>query len=257
MRYYRRPVLLSIALALALGSLAACATKNNTTAGPGAEPGSSASAAGGDGGIGGLPDRSPGTGSSGTTGGPSSATYPADAKTYCVAAASAWANNQTSRLKQLVNDTAAMTFANLQTGLNKNWKFGKGDGAAGSTYCHVRNDNGDVLQIQLTNEKLGKPQAVSDVVLERTEYDNDPYGYVNSFINAWYNGNTQRMAIYSNSASMSFIGKYKAPPNWTNNNAVDKGDHWELSGSANNGDHYTFKLNKSLGKAHGITAITL
>jgi hypothetical protein len=56
---------------------------------------------------------------------------------------------------------------------------------------------------------------------------------------------------------MSFISKYKAPPNWTNNNAVDKGDHWELSGSANNGDHYTFKLNKSLGKAHGITAITL
>ena len=94
-------------------------------------------------------------------------------------------------------------------------------------------------------------------MIEKTAYASDPSSYVNSFINAWYNGNTQRMASYSSHSIASNYGGKKAPPNWTEGQPKeDKGDYWLVHGSSNAGDSYTFKVKKSLGKANGILGIS-
>ena len=157
------------------------------------------------------------------------------------------------RIKQLAGSGAVSNFQYIEKGADTNWKYVKKDGSD----CILRNDHGDQLQVTIDEHNLGKPQAVTDVVIEKTEYPSDPSSYVNNFINAWYNGNTARMAAYSSHSIASNYGGKKAPPNWTESQPKeDKGDYWLVHGSSNAGDSYTFKVKKSLGKANGILGIS-
>jgi hypothetical protein len=211
---------------LAVGSLTACGKKDGgTTAVADASNGPSDSAAFGEGPGGGAS----GTASAGGGGGTQSPaadksaapTYPGDAKGYCQAVVSAWAKNDSGRIKQLAGSGAVSNFQYIEKGADSNWKYVKKNGSD----CILRNDHGDQLQVTIDEHNLGKPQAVTDVVIEKTEYPSDPSSYVNNFINAWYNGNTQRMAAYSSSSIANSYGGKKAPPNWTESQPKeDKGD---------------------------------
>ncbi|MEV4514704.1 hypothetical protein AB0K00_37815 [Dactylosporangium sp. NPDC049525] len=242
---------------LAVGSLTACGKKDggNTVAAD-ASTGPSDSAAFGEG-PGGSGAASPSSGGSQGTAtadkSPAAPTYPGDAKSYCQAAVTAWTKNDSGRIKQLAGSGAVSNFQYIEKGADTNWKYVKKDG----NECILRNDHGDQLQVTIDEHNLGKPQAVTDVVIEKTEYPSDASSYVNNFINAWYNGNTQRMAAYSSHSIASSYGGKKAPPNWTESQPKeDKGDYWLVHGSSNAGDSYTFKVKKSLGKANGILGIS-
>jgi hypothetical protein len=271
----RRLAVAGLGAALAIGLLAGCAKK--TTPGAASSSGDSAvggigaadpTASAGDGGGGGAgQNASSGTtgnggGNTGNTGnggngGSTEVTYPSDAKTYCTQAVQAWLKKQDTRIKQLSNAGGAVNWANIQTNLNTDWKYIKGDGAAGSTYCVVRNDNGDELQIQVNNQLLGKPMAITNVVLDRTEYASSADDYVHAIITAWENGNTQRMAAYSNSTVVSYLTKHSAPPDWTDDPQTTNGDHVAIRGSSREtGDSYTFQVKTSPGgKAHAILSV--
>jgi hypothetical protein len=241
---------------LIVAILTACGKKDGgSTAAADASSGPTDSAAFGEG-----PGGSGAPPSSGTTQGAATAdktadapTYPGDAKSYCQAAVTAWTKNDAGRIKQLAGSGAVSNFQYIEKGADHNWKYVKKHGSD----CILRNDHGDELQVTLDEHKLGKPQAVTDVVIEKTAYPSDPSSYVGSFINAWYNGNTQRMAVYSSHSIAGNYGGRKAPPNWTESQPKeDKGDYWLVYGSSNAGDSYTFKVKKSLGKAGGILGIS-
>lgn len=243
---------------LAAGSLTACGKKDDGQSGTPAAAGSTGptdSAAFGEGPGG---SAAPSTDTGGQPAGSdnksaAAPTYPGDAKSYCQAAVSAWTKNDTNRIKQLANSGAMSNFQYIEKGADHNWKYVKKDGSE----CILRNDHGDQLQVTVDDHNLGKPQAITDVVIEKTEYPSDPSSYVSSFINAWYNGNTQRMASYSSNSIAGSYGGKKAPPNWTESQSKeDKGDYWLVHGSSNAGDSYTFKVKKSLGKANGILGIS-
>jgi hypothetical protein len=243
---------------LTVGSLTACGAKageGTVAAGASSDPTDAAAFGEGPGGSG-DPSASAGGGgtqSPGTEKSAAAPTYPGDAKGYCQAVVSAWTKNDSGRIKQLADSGAASNFEHIEKGADHNWKYVKKDGSD----CILRNDHGDQLQVSIDEHKLGKPQAVGDVVIDKTRYASDPSSYVNNFINAWYNGNTQRMAVYSSHSIASNYGGKKAPPNWTESQSKeDKGDHWLVRGSSNAGDSYTFKVKKSLGKANGILGIS-
>jgi predicted small lipoprotein YifL len=243
---------------LTVGSLTACGKKDGgTTPAAATSTGPSDSSAFGEntngGGASNPPSDGSGGGQSPGTDKSAAPTYPGDAKGYCQAAVTAWTKNDSGRIKQLAGTGAVSNFQYIEKGADTNWKYAKKDGSD----CILRNDHGDQLQVTIDEHKLGKPQAVTDVVIEKTEYPSDPSSYVNNFINAWYNGNTQRMAIYSSHSIASNYGGKKAPPNWTEGQPKeDKGDYWLVHGSSNAGDSYTFKVKKSLGKANGILGIS-
>ncbi len=243
---------------LTVGSLTACGKKDDgSTAAAGTSTGPSDSAAFGEG-PGGGGSAAPSDGAGGNAQSPAAdksaaPTYPGDAKGYCQAAVSAWTKNDMGRIKQLADSGAASNFQYIEKGADHNWKYVKRDG----NECILRNDHGDELQVSIDEHKLGKPQAVTDVVIEKTQYPSDASSYVGNFINAWYNGNTARMASYSSHSIASSYGGKKAPPNWTESQPKeDKGDYWLVYGSSNAGDSYTFKVKKSLGKANGILGIS-
>lgn len=263
----RRLAVAGLGAALAISLLAGCGKKT----GGGAGDTQSDSAVGGIGAAAPGSSSSPATGSDPTTGaanptnnaggnngGTTTVTYPANAKDYCTAAVQAWLKKQDSRIKQLSDAGGAVNWANIQSNLNTDWKYVKGDGAAGSTYCVVRNDNGDELQVQVTNQLLGKPMAITNVVLDRTEYASSPDDYVHALITAWENGNTQRMGAYSTSSVVSSLTKHAAPPDWTNDPATTVGDHVEIHGSSReSGASYTFAVKTSPGgKAHAILSVS-
>ncbi|MEU0554601.1 hypothetical protein [Dactylosporangium sp. NPDC006015] len=249
-----------IVATLAMGSLAACGKKDGGDVAAEASNGPSNSAEFGEG-PGGA-SASPGGGGTGGTGGTqdpvadksaAGPTYPGDAKGYCQAAVSAWTKNDMNRIKQLASSGAVSNFQYIEKGADHNWKYVKKDGSE----CVLRNDHGDQLQVTVDEHNLGKPQAITDVVIEKTEYPSDASSYVQNFINAWYNGNTARMASYSSQSIAGSYGGKKAPPNWTEGQPKeDKGDYWLVHGSSNAGDSYTFKVRKSLGKAGGILGIS-
>ncbi|MET7417788.1 hypothetical protein [Dactylosporangium sp. NPDC005555] len=243
---------------LTVGSLTACGKKDDGAQTPAAagSTGPSDSAAFGEG-PGGSAAASSDAGSGGNsqpaTDKSAAPAYPGDAKGYCQAVVSAWTKNDMNRIKQLSGSGAVSNFQYIEKGADTNWKYVKKNGSE----CVLRNDHGDELQVTVDEHNLGKPQAVTDVVIQKTEYPSDPSSYVSGFINAWYNGNTQRMASYSSHSIAGSYGGKKAPPNWTESQPKeDKGDYWLVHGSSNAGDSYTFKVKKSLGKSGGITGIS-
>jgi hypothetical protein len=245
-----------IVAVLTVGSVTACGKKDGpATPAAAGSSGPTDAAAFGEGPDGsGAPSGATGGGSQSPAADKSAApAYPGDAKGYCQAVVTAWTKGDSGRIKQLADTGAASNFQYIEKGADHNWKYVKKHGSD----CVLRNDHGDELQVTLDEHKLGKPQAVTDVVIEKTAYPSDPSSYVGSFINAWFNGNTQRMAVYSSHSIAGNYGGRKAPPNWTESQPKeDKGDHWLVYGSSNAGDSYTFKVKKSLGKAGGILGIS-
>ena len=190
-----------VAAALVLFSVVACGGKDK---GNGGQANGGNGGTGGDVTIGGSPSGTPSPGGGGATTPPPTGqpapTYPKDARAYSVAFLTAWGKKDYTRLGQLGALSAVQQVKDsVNTGgvPNTNWHYIKCEGAMGSNYCTFRNDNGDETVIRLTNELVGKPQAVIEAPLDRTRYANKPADYVGLFQGAWAAGNAQRMLAYS------------------------------------------------------------
>jgi hypothetical protein len=199
------PALVALVVAIAL-ALAGCGgTSPNANASPS-----------GDGQFGGAPSGSASattTGGSTPSSGPTSPLYPTTAKAYAQELLKAWSNKNYSRLDQLAVVSAvaqikdSITYGGLP---NTNWHYINCDGAAGTTHCTFRNDNGDETVIALNNSQIGHPTAVTEAPLDRTVYATSPGPYVANFIGAWSTGNRQRMLAYSTQAVVDYAAPLPA-----------------------------------------------
>jgi hypothetical protein len=250
------PLALALGLAVSAALVGGCAHRPGSDNGGPNDTGSQAA------GVGGVGGDSSGTPGPGETGGgnnsPAPPTYPNDAKVYGQAAINAWVGGQSTRLGQLAASGAVSQFASIQGHPDTHWQYIQCDGAAGSSHCTFRNNNGDQLVLRLTNETLGKPRALEEVVYDRTTYSGNANQYVSDFLGAWFNGNKQRMLTYANQKTVDFLAQYTPLKDWTaqNNGPNDQAGHtyvFEAGSPGNGGGSYTFKLlNSSLGKAHAI-----
>ncbi len=190
--------------ALAALALSACGTGN------GGPPGTGGT--GGDSQIGGAPSGT--TSATATTppapGGGGAPVYPKDAKLYAQELFKAWAKPDYNRLGQLAIQSAVQQIKdsiNFGGQPNSQWTYVRCGSAetSGFTACVFRNAHGDEATIKMANAQLGFPTAVTEAQLMRTQYANDPGSYVAAFINAWQEGNTQRMARLANTSVKNVV----------------------------------------------------
>jgi hypothetical protein len=254
----RRALTVAVGLAVAAALVGGCAHRPGAgdNGGPDDTTGSQAAGVGG---AGGDSTGTPGPGD--TAGGgnsPAPPTYPNDAKGYAQATINAWVGGQSTRLGQLAESGAVSQFGSIQGHPDTHWQYIRCDGAAGSSHCTFRNNNGDQLDLRVVNENLGKQRAVAEVVYDRTTYAGNATDYVSAFLGAWFNGNRQRMLTYANSKTVDFLSKYSPLQDWTpqNNAPNEPAGHtyvFEAGSPGNGGGSFTFKvLDSSLGKAHAI-----
>jgi hypothetical protein len=139
-----------------------------------------------------------------------SSVFPGTARLYAEAVLLAWRTNQQTRVTELVAPTV---LSQLQTTTNAepNWVYASCQGTAGSTYCQFLNGDGDAITLRLENQLLGKPRAVTEVKLDLTMYSNNAVEYVKSFIEAWRNANTKRMAVLANQSETEYFTHYTPP----------------------------------------------
>ena len=78
----------------------------------------------------------------------------------------------------------------------------------GNCACLFDNDNGDRLSIDVNPTYLGKPQAVNNAFIDRTEFGMSADSQVGAFLQAWSDGNVQRMEILSTGNTASLIRKH-------------------------------------------------
>src|SRR5262245_43063719 len=161
----RRRATVAIAALAAVAGLSACAAKSGQASGNPTATGA--------GQIGGAPtptDTPPSP--TKTTTSPAAPYYPKDAKAYALEWIQAWSKKDYNRLDglgQLASTTQAKTYIDSGGAPNSGWHYIMCDGAAGTTHCTYRNDNGDEAVVALQNQQLGHEHAVTESPLDRTE----------------------------------------------------------------------------------------
>lgn len=96
---------------------------------------------------------------------PPKPSYPGTAQAYAKAVVAAWVAKDLSTLASLTTEQVHEQLIEIPGPLNMDWGFMMCDGAAGSSYCRFRNDPGDVLILRISNSKLGKAHATTEVQL--------------------------------------------------------------------------------------------
>lgn len=260
-----RALTVAVAAVTALG-LAAC--------GKDAAPGNTSptGTSGGDSAIGGAPSADPtatatagsGGGSGGGGGGTANTpVYPKDPKAYVQELQKAMAKPDYTRLNQLAIQSAVQQIKDsITAGGNPNsqWPYLNCIANTGNNQatCVSRNSHGDEMTVKLNQSQLGFPTAVTEAQLIRTEYPNDPGSYASAFLNAWQQGNQQRMArLSSDSAKTFFMGQGTPLQAYTQGAPQAAGSGFvtiEYSGlSGDSGRYYTMKVVSSPGgKANSI-----
>ncbi len=133
--------------------------------GPSATPGTITIQATGTG-TGGSPGTAPSTGPAivpAVPSPPAPAGYPGDAKVYAQDAVLAWQHGTLDRLRQLTTATAAGTLTARPGTPDPTWTYRMDEGVAGSTYVTFGNASGGTMVVRVSNQLLGKPQAVDEV----------------------------------------------------------------------------------------------
>jgi hypothetical protein len=246
-------------------TLAACGAKGDPTAGSGAATNQADSA------LGGAPTTPSGantasaapTSAAGAGGNNNGPTYPKDAKGYVQELVRAMARPDYTRISQLAVQSAVQQLKDsITAGGNPNSQWPHlvctENTAPNQSTCVARNSHGDELTVKINQSQLGFPTAVTEAPLERTQYPSAPGSYANAFMNAWANGNQQRMArLSSDSIKTYFVGQGAAlsassqyPPEPAGTGYV-KVQFTGLSGDS--GRDYTVKVAASPGgKANSI-----
>lgn len=186
------------------------------------------------------------------------AAYPATAKGYAQALLSAWAAKNTGRLDQLAVQPAVQQIKdNGQP--DAHWTYiscAVLDTAA--TECLFRNAHGDEVRVKLTTAQLGHPTAVTEALLDKTTYPSDPAGYVGAFVDAWRNGNLQRMTRLADSTLTAYFKNKPVPGGTTVSGTDNTAGHTKITISEvpASGTQWTFNVtNQYLGKAHAIAGL--
>lgn len=191
-----------------------------------------------------------------TPGGDTGPTYPGNAKDYTKALLQAWSAKNTSRINQLANQGAALQIGGMGTP-NGEWNTYVSCNPDGSGYtkCIYRNVHGDEATIRLQNSQIGHPTAVTEALLDKTQYPNDAAGYAQAFWGAWSHGNTDRMRRLSNSGSVVSFFNGKEKPTGATAYPTDAGQYVNvrMEGLPAGAFTYTLKVQKSLlGKPSAI-----
>jgi hypothetical protein len=122
---------------------------------------------------------------------PPPVTYPKTARAYAEAVLAAWGQKQQDRLTALTNAQVYEQIVEIPGPPNMTWTYVQCDGAAGSSYCAFYNGDGDDIVLRLTNERLGKAHAASEVRFNL--FPDDGVEYVRQFVQAWTLAHKPRM----------------------------------------------------------------
>jgi len=124
---------------------------------------------------------------------PQAPSFPTTARGYAEATVAAWSTGDLTRLGELATPTAHEQLLEIPGTLRTDWIYHRCDGAAGSSYCTLRNGDGDSLTLRVTNQYLGGPHAVVALTASLTTYPANGEAYVSELVRAWAAGNTPRM----------------------------------------------------------------
>ncbi|NUT35985.1 MAG: hypothetical protein HOV79_23265 [Hamadaea sp.] len=186
-------------------------------------------------------------------GGTTTVTYPTTPKAYAQALLSAWGSKNSSRIDQLATQAAVQQIKDNGYP-NATWTYIACDASGDTTSCLFRNAHGDECRITLNTIQIGHPTAVTEALLSKTTYPTTTSDYVSTFINAWRQGNTQRMTRLANSTVTSGLKGKSAPEGGTMVGPYEAG---RVQVSVPNGPilFYVEIDPALLGKAHAIGKI--
>jgi hypothetical protein len=188
-------------------------------------------------------------------------TYPTNAKAYAQALLAAWGAKDNNRINQLANQAAAQQIADGGNP-NNQWNTFVACSPDGNAYtvCTFRNAHGDEVKVRLSNPLLGKPAAATEALMNKTTYPSNAGDYGGEFLDAWRNGNTDRMKRLSgNSVVSTFTGKNQSNGYTIGVEEWGDGTHWKVvfSGLPLGSPGFTLKVHKAtLGKASAIVGAT-
>lgn len=142
------------------------------------------------------------------------ASYPATAKAYAEAILAAWKAKQQATLANLT--TAQVEDQIISIPLpNMTWTFIRCDAAAGSSHCAFYNNDGDVVNLRLSNAQLGKADAGTAVTFEQTSLPNEAKAYVQELLEAWRDDNGPRMKRLAKLEVVVVLAEGVALKSWT------------------------------------------
>ena len=124
---------------------------------------------------------------------PPAVSYPTTARAYAEATVAAWAGHDLDGLADLTTAQVHEQFVEIPGQPEIDWIHYLCDSVAGSSYCTLRNGDGDQVRLKVTHQHLGGPHAVVEVTTNFTTYESDADNYATAFALAWASNNTARM----------------------------------------------------------------
>lgn len=97
---------------------------------------------------------------------PEGPSYPDTAEGYAKAVVARWVAKDLDGLAELTTAQVHEQLIEIPGPLDMDWAFQMCDGTAGSSYCHFRNDPGDVLILRISHGKLEAAHGAVEVRLE-------------------------------------------------------------------------------------------
>jgi hypothetical protein len=159
--------------------------------------------------------QSGGQSSGGDGGGSPQPGYPTTARAYAEATLAAYAAGQSNRLADLTTDEVYEQLLELPGKLKTDWLYLNCDGVSGASYCKLRNGDGDVITLKVSSQRLGGPDAATEVKANLTTYPADGKAYAREFVLAWLGRNTPRMRVLGNPDTVTRLNTDHPAPGGT------------------------------------------
>lgn len=119
--------------------------------------------------------------------------FPTTHRGYAEATVAAWSTGDLTRLGELATPAVHEQLLEIPGNLRTDWVHHRCDGVAGSSYCTLRNGDGDSLTVRVTSQYLGGPHAATALAASLTTYPANGEAYASELVRAWAAGNTPRM----------------------------------------------------------------
>jgi hypothetical protein len=140
-----------------------------------------------------------------TTEAPPPPSYPDSAREYAEAVVAAWAGGDEDRLADLTTAQVHEQIIEIPTPIDHNWSFDECATVVPNRSCGFYNSNGDKFVLLINPDLLGKPHGAIEVALDLTEYPDNAVTYGREFVNAWRDGNTNRLNKLATDAVITYI----------------------------------------------------
>jgi hypothetical protein len=126
---------------------------------------------------------------------PPPVTYPQTASAYALAATQAWRQGRNSRVDQLV-DPGTGIFDTLNGGnYNKEFNVYKCTSSGGYSQCALYNKFGDILELKVSDDRLGEAHAITDGVFTQITFPEDLKTYGQLTIDNWLRENKGAVSL--------------------------------------------------------------